>query len=297
MTDDIRPEPTPDPKPVDPTLAGLDPGDLLDLAKAPTAAQAGRFVPPTPEEMDRLIPDYTFLALIGQGGMGAVYKAVQKRLDRIVAVKVLPPELAKEAGFTQRFEREAKALARLSHPNLVAVHDFGLSGEWCYLVMEFVDGANLREVMRTGRLTPPEALAIVPQICSALQYAHDQGVVHRDIKPENILLDQRGRVRIADFGLAKLRQDPDNAGQTLTLSGSVLGTVHYMAPEQVEGCKDVDHRADIYSLGVVFYETRVSARRLPSFEAPWPSTAIPSCSYGWAISMPPCQRPLMLIPS
>ncbi len=137
--------------------------------------------------------------------MGAVYKARQRKLDRLVAVKVLPPDWGKEPAFAERFAREAKMLARLAHPHIVAVHDFGESDGLFYLVMEYVDGASLRHILQEGRLEPDEALAIIPQICDALQYAHEEGVVHRDIKPENILLDSKSRVKIADFGLAKLR--------------------------------------------------------------------------------------------
>src|SRR5262249_10239250 len=144
------------------------------------------------------------LELLGQGGMGAVYKARQPHLDRLVAVKVLSPELGRDPAFAERFTREARALAKLSHPHVVAVYDFGKAGELCYFIMEYVDGANLRQLMAGGRLSPSETLAIVPQICDALQYAHQEGIVHRDIKPENILLDRKGRVKIADFGLARL---------------------------------------------------------------------------------------------
>ncbi|MBU6410982.1 MAG: serine/threonine protein kinase, partial [Verrucomicrobia bacterium] len=164
--------------------------------------------------------------------------------------------------FAERFLREAKTLAKLNHPNIVTVHDFGQVDGYFYLVMEFVDGVNLRELLRGGRLSPKEALAIVPAICEALQYAHDRGIVHRDIKPENILLDKEGKVKIADFGIARLMaaeseeaafKPAASAAPGLT-AASVLGTPKYMAPEQAEKPREVDHRADIYSLGVVFYE-------------------------------------------
>jgi hypothetical protein len=199
--------------------------------------------------------------------MGAVYKARQPKLDRLVAVKILPPDWGKDRGFADRFQREAKALARLSHPQIVGVHDFGEVDGLFYLVMEYVDGANLRHILREGRLQPQEALAIIPQICDALQYAHEEGVVHRDIKPENILLDSKGRVKIADFGLAKLLNRP-RAAFTLTGSQQVMGTLDYMAPEQRLRPQEVDHRADIYSLGVVFYEMLTGELPLGRFEAP-----------------------------
>ncbi len=191
--------------------------------------------------------------------MGIVYKARQRTLDRLVALKVMPPDVARDPGFAERFTREARTLARLQHPNIVAIHDFGTSDGLYFLLMEYVDGANLRQAIRSGALTASQALAIVPQICDALQYAHENGVVHRDVKPENILLDRAGRVRIADFGLAKIVQRTP-VDVTLTRAGQVMGTLHYMAPEQYRTPDAVDHRADIYSLGVVFYEMLVSCQ-------------------------------------
>jgi serine/threonine protein kinase len=180
---------------------------------------------------------------------------------------VLPPESGSDPAFAERFGREARTLARLNHPHIVAVHDFGEAGGLYYLVMEYVDGPNLRAVLQSGRLTPEQALAVVPQVCEALQYAHEEGVVHRDVKPENILLDKRGRVRIADFGLAKLLNRP-RAEFTLTGSRQVMGTLDYMAPEQRHSPLTIDHRADIYSLGVVFYEMLTGALPLGRFAPP-----------------------------
>jgi serine/threonine protein kinase len=225
------------------------------------------FVPPRPEELAQHFPQLEILELIGRGGMGAVYKARQPSLDRFVALKILPPGVAGDAGFAERFTREARSLARLNHPNIVAVYDFGQVAGMPFFLMEFVDGPNLREVERGGKLDPREALLIVPQICQALQFAHDEGIVHRDIKPENILLDKKGRVKIADFGIAKL------VGQTtvdtaLTGAADVVGTVHYMAPEQREQPLTVDHRADIFSLGVVFYELLTGELPIGKFAPP-----------------------------
>jgi serine/threonine protein kinase len=226
--------------------------------------------PPLIGEIDDLQPSFPtleILELLGRGGMGAVYKARQKNLDRLVALKVIPPEAAKDPTFTERFNREARALARLNHPNIVTVYDFGQAGDVYYLLMEYIDGVNLRQAQRAERLAPAEALAIVPQICDALQYAHDQGVVHRDIKPENVLLDRSGRVKIADFGLAKLiGKGPDDF--TLTGTQQVMGTPRYMAPEQIERPSAVDHRADIYSLGVVIYEMLTGELPVGRFPAP-----------------------------
>ncbi|HEX5009147.1 MAG TPA: serine/threonine-protein kinase [Planctomycetota bacterium] len=234
------------------------------------AAPGAGAAPPRPvalpiEEVARRFPQLEILGLVGQGGMGVVYRARQPRLDRVVALKILPPELTADGNFAERFLREARAMARLSHPHIVAVHDFGESEGLCWLIMEYVDGVNLREALRAGTLSPEKALALVPQMCEALQYAHDEGVVHRDIKPENVLLDRQGRVRIADFGLAKLAGRGD---VTLTSERQVFGTPHYMAPEQMEAARDVDHRADIFSLGVVFYEMLTGRLPLGRFEPP-----------------------------
>ena len=250
-------------------LAGLCPACLLAQGLG-TDVGGGRkapFVPPPLEEVAKLFPQLEILGLLGAGGMGAVYKARQPALDRIVALKILPSHNEEGANFAERFNREARALARLSHPNIVAVFEFGQAGALGFFIMEFVDGANLRQFEKAGRLSPREALQIIPQICDALQYAHDEGVVHRDIKPENVLVDRKGRVKIADFGLAKiLGQDAESL--RLTAEGQVMGTPHYMAPEQIEKPLTVDHRADIYSLGVVLYEMLTGDLPLGKFAPP-----------------------------
>jgi predicted Ser/Thr protein kinase len=211
------------------------------------------------------LPQYDGLVPIGQGGMGVVWKARQIQLDRPVAIKLLRPELAADPSFAERFAREARALAKLQHPGIVAVHDYGEVLGLYYLVMEYVEGTDLRTLLERG-VDAEQALAIVPQLCDALQYAHEEGVVHRDIKPENILVDLRGRVRIADFGLAKLRTT-DNSVRA-TSSGRVLGTPHYMAPEQIDRPGEVDHRADIFALGVVIYEMLTGKLPIGRFEPP-----------------------------
>jgi serine/threonine protein kinase len=242
------------------------------LSGAALASEAGSRprtaleIPPI-ESVRAAFPQLEILELVGSGGMGVVYHARQPQLDRHVALKILPQSLGTDPAFAERFNREARFLARLSHPNIVAVHDFGQSHGFCYLLMEFVDGVNLREAMRSGRFSPAEALALIPGICDALQYAHSQGVLHRDIKPENLLLDAHGRVRIVDFGVAKLVGE-DARDITLTVPGARVGTPHYMAPEQVEKPSDVDHRADIYSLGVVLYELLTGELPLGRFAAP-----------------------------
>jgi tRNA A-37 threonylcarbamoyl transferase component Bud32 len=238
-----------------------------------TAAYQGASAAPAVADLAALFPQLEITEFIGQGGMGAVYKARQIKLDRTVAVKILPAEWGRDPAFAERFAREARALARLSHPHIVAVHDFGETGGLFYLVMEFVDGANLRQLLECGRLQPEQALQIVPQVCEALQYAHEEDIVHRDIKPENILLDRRGQVKIADFGLAKLMR-PSAAEFTLTGTRQVMGTLNYMSPEQRTRPQDVDHRADIYSLGVVFYEMLTGQLPLGRFAPPSDTGAV-----------------------
>ena len=238
----------------------------------PTASHSG-FVAPSPEELAQHFPQFEIVEMLGKGGMGAVYKARQPKLDRYVALKILLPDVGKDPAFAERFMREARALAKLNHPSIVAVYEFGEVDGLYYFVMEYVDGVNLRQTIESSGLTPPEALAIVPQICDALQFAHDEGVVHRDIKPENILIDKRGRVKIADFGLAKLLgvdAEDSSVEKPFTLTGThqVMGTLQYMAPEQMKGSSAVDHRADIYSLGVVFYEMLTGELPIGRFEPP-----------------------------
>ena len=287
---------------------GLCPECLMEAGFPTGAAPNGSlpterkaFHPPPPSELAGLFPQLEIVELLGQGGMGAVYKARQKHLDRIVALKILPPGIGADPAFAQRFTREAKALARLNHPGVVTLYESGQVEGLYFFLMEFVDGVTLRYLLQGKRLTPREALAIVPQICDALQYAHDQGIIHRDIKPENILLDRQGRVKVADFGLAKLMQpdtlgnpplpDPSMptpngepgfvgsdrvapAGVALTDPGKVMGTPHYMAPEQREHPTEVDHRADIYSLGVVFYEMLTGELPLGQFQPPSKKAAL-----------------------
>ncbi len=222
-------------------------------ATAAAGSGRGRPEPPTPAELGPLFPQLIIEELLGRGGMGAVYRARQKELDRSVALKVLPVDTGRDPDFAERFRREARALAGLSHPGIVGVHDFGLSGDVYWILMEFVDGITLRELMADGPVVPSQALSIVRQLCDTLAYAHGRGVVHRDIKPENILIDTSGVVRVVDFGLARLL-DQRADELALTMTGQRMGTPHYMAPEQWEDPASVDHRADIYALGVVFYE-------------------------------------------
>jgi len=235
--------------------------------------------PPAVEEIAGKFPQFEILECLGRGGMGVVYKARQKSLNRQVAIKILAPEREHDVRFAGRFAREAELLAKLSHPHIVTIHDFGETAGLYYLVMEFVDGVSLRDLLREGKLEPQQALAIVPEICDALQFAHDHGIVHRDIKPENILLNRFGRVKVADFGLAKLIAGASEiesgqsaptapAAEDLTEAGRTMGTPNYMAPEQTKNPNQVDSRADIYSLGVVFYQMLTGELPGKRIEAP-----------------------------
>lgn len=224
------------------------------------------FHPPAVEDLAILFPQWEILSLIGRGGMGAVYKVRQPELDRIVALKILPAEVASSSGFEERFKREARALAKLHHPNIVMVFDFGQVQGQPYFIMEYVDGMTIRQLEVSGKLSSRQALLIVPQICEALQFAHDAGVVHRDIKPDNILVDKLGHVKIADFGIAKILGADDDPSVPVTQGA--IGTPHYMAPEQMEKPGSVDHRADIFSLGVVFYEMLTGELPLGRFGPP-----------------------------
>jgi hypothetical protein len=218
-----------------------------------------------------IVPGYRLERLVGKGGMGEVHRGVQLSLGRTVAIKVLGSELARDPTFVARFEKEAAALAALSHPNIVSIVDKGKAGATYYLVMEFVDGPSLREVMRSPLLDSPKALRMALEICRAVDYAHGRGVIHRDLKPENILFDEQagGIPKVTDFGLAGF-VDTDSGHQryNVTETHIAMGTVAYMAPEQRLDAKSADGRADIYSLGVILYELLTGEVPVGSFEPP-----------------------------
>ena len=257
------------------SLSGLCPACLMAHAAGEEAVEAAEvrpsrlqhsFQPPKIEELTSHFPHLEILELVGCGGMSAVYKARQKGLDRVVALKILPPEVAETAGGAEQFAREAQTLAQLSHPNIVALYDAGKAGPWCFCLMEFVEGPSLRQYLGDASLSPGETLKTIADICDGLQHAHDRGVVHRDIKPENVLLDRHGRAKIADFGLAKLLRPVGS--QNATASGRIVGTPHYIAPEQIERPGEVDHRADLYSLGVMLYEMLTGELPMGDFDPP-----------------------------
>lgn len=263
------------------------PGCLAREAMEPAAVDSGlaetqegssnsRFQPPSADELDALLPGISIEKLIGHGGMGAVYRGRQISLDRDVAIKILPREIQASQQLGERFQREAQTLAKLHHPNIVAVFDFGQVEGLYYFVMEYVDGVTLRETIQSKTVSPDAALKMIPVICDALQFAHSRGVVHRDIKPENILVDREGQLKIADFGLAKMLNHDGKASKEMELTGTqqVMGTAKYMAPEQMATSKSVDHRADIYSLGVVFYELLTGEAPMGWFQPPSKKVAV-----------------------
>jgi serine/threonine protein kinase len=198
--------------------------------------------------------------------MGVIYRARHPGTGRDLALKILPPALAAEEEFRLRFDREARALAGLSHPNIVRLHDYGVERDLMFLVMEFIDGVTLRQLLRREEVDPPRALAIALDLCKALEFAHKERVIHRDVKPDNVLVDRAGRVKLTDFGLA-IRIDAESARVTQT--NYAVGTPHYMAPEQLEHPEEIDQRVDIYSLGVLLYE--LLTHELPIGRFPLPS--------------------------
>ncbi|HEY1049768.1 MAG TPA: protein kinase [Prosthecobacter sp.] len=220
-----------------------------------TTGGGWRWEPPEPEELQRMLPQFQVECLIGRGGMGAVYRGIQTSLERPVAIKLLPPAIEQQDGaFAERFRNEARLMGRMNHPAIVGVYDFGQTTEGqLYFVMEFVDGSDVqRMIAHEGRLPPEHALAVTAHLCDALGYAHKHGIVHRDIKPSNVLIDSEGRVKVADFGLAKLTTSPLNSG--LTQTGMAMGTPDYVAPETLMYGSEVDGRADIYAVGVMLYQ-------------------------------------------
>jgi serine/threonine protein kinase/tetratricopeptide (TPR) repeat protein len=213
----------------------------------------------------RTLGHYRVAEKIGAGGMGVVYRAHDEHLGREVAIKVLPDEVAEDTDRLARFELEARSVAKLDHPNILAIHDFSTDGRVAYAVTELLDGESMREVVTKGGLTPSKTVEYAQAIADGLAAAHDKGIVHRDLKPENVFLTKDGRIKILDFGLAKLKepdQDLTTKTPTATLEtspGSVIGTVAYMAPEQIHG-QAADHRSDIFALGCMLYEMLTGTR-------------------------------------
>ncbi len=222
------------------------------------------FLPPSAEALSAMLPQYEISHLIASGGMGAVYAGIQRALDRPVAVKILPPDAARDHESIGRFRTEAKAMARLIHPNIPAVYDFDVSSGYCYLVMEFIDGCTVHQLISHKELNPELTFRLVSQVCDALQFAHQRGIVHGDIKPSNLLVTQDGIVKLADFGLAQLT----GAGAAQAESYAPMGTPEYAAPELWQAGAAMDHRADLYSLGCVFYEMLTGSIPQGKFDLP-----------------------------
>jgi len=226
------------------------------------------FRAPELAELAPLFPGYEFEMLIATGGMGAVYRAVQKSLDRIVAIKILPREFSSDAAFCAGFEAEAKAMARLNHLNLVGVYDFGEVNGMPFIIMEYIAGKSLFHSANGNAIDPSEVIRLVAGICEGLAHAHENGILHRDIKPSNILLDSNAQPKIGDFGLARPIETKIQEGE------EIFGTPHYTAPEVVDSPNSVDYRADIFSVGVLLHELLTG--RLPAND-PRPASAISHC--------------------
>lgn len=226
------------------------------------------FIAPEPADLAPLFPGYEIQCLIATGGMGAVYCAVQKSLDRTVALKILPIEFSKDAAFCTGFEAEAKAMARLNHPNLIGVFDFGEVNGMLYIIMEYVPGKSVYHSAYGQAIDPVEVIRLVSGICHGLAHAHENGIIHRDIKPSNILLDLSAQPKIGDFGLARPIEWKIDEG------AEIFGTPHYTAPEVVSSPQSVDYRADIFSVGVMLHELLTS--KLPA-DDPRSASAIIRC--------------------
>jgi serine/threonine protein kinase len=224
------------------------------------SSAAAPFEAPSLETLNALLPAYAFELLIAQGGMGAVYKARQRSLDRDVAVKILPPVFSADATFRKSFETEARAMARMNHPNLISVIDSGDLGDMLYIVMEYVPGKSLYHSAYGMQVDPPQAVELVMGICQGLAHAHDNGILHRDIKPANILLTTKAQPKIGDFGLA-LPTDSDGPGL-------IMGTPGYTAPELMRHPESADRRSDLYAVGVILYELLTGERYRPDSRPP-----------------------------
>ena len=223
------------------------------------------------KDLADLFPEFEFAKRLGAGGMGVVFRARQKSLDRSVAIKILNPKLLGDPEFEERFEREAKAMAMLGHPNIVSIHDFGVRGGYHFLVMEHVEGRDLQKLIRAGALESALAYSIIRQVCDGLHHAHQKGIVHRDIKPGNILVGSDGVAKISDFGLARIASPTADVSLTMTNAG--MGTPAYIAPEQLLDARSCDARSDIFALGVVVYEMLTGST--PSGNFPPPTSRLP----------------------
>jgi len=249
--------------------AGIDPVALLEVGFRPnTEGQGGAEPPLSAEEVGAMLPAYEVRRLIGRGGMGRVFEAIQRDLQRRVAIKVLSPSLTNVPGLTARFRHEARLMASLGHPGVVRVYEAGETAEgYLYYVMEFVDGEDLASRLSRGRLPLEEAVPLIADIAEALEAAHRLGIVHRDIKPANIFLSAQGPPRLGDFGLAVTAGQSEEALR-LTRVGTTVGTVEYSAPEQLSRVQPVSPASDVFSLGVVTYEVLTGELPRGNFDPP-----------------------------
>ena len=223
------------------------------------------FHTPSPEELGNLLPQLDVRRFVARGGMGAVYYAVQRHLEREVALKILPPQVGDE-GFRQRFSMEAKAMARMNHPNLAQLYDFGEADGMLWMAQEWIDGLSFYARYQQGQLSEPEAVALVCQVCDGLAYAHRNGIAHRDVKPENIMWNSDGLVKVTDFGLAQATQTgPSHLREK---EESRFLTQEYAAPEMFDVNAEIDHRVDIFALGVLAYEGLTGERPSGEYKPP-----------------------------
>ena len=246
------------------------------LATPPAEVAAGLVSKAGPSLIGQRIGAFEVQSLLGLGGMGEVYRARDTRLGRDVAIKVLPEAFARDAPSLARFDREARALASLNHPNILGVYDVGTHEGTAFVVTELLEGRTLRDVLAPGALPLRKTVDYATQIANGLAAAHEKGIVHRDLKPANIWVTNDGRVKILDFGLARIVTASSvdvPSGSTMTGAGTVLGTAGYMAPEQVRG-EPADHRADIFSFGVVLYEMLTGRRAFVRDSTPGTLAAI-----------------------
>lgn len=242
--------------------------DSTTLTPNPRRSTKSTWIPPSIQELQRMLPQYEVQAFVARGGMGAVYRGIQKSLGRTVAIKILPPGLDDDGvRFAERFKREARAMASLSHPGIVSVYDAGETPEGLlYFVMEFIEGTDVGQLIANeGKIDPARAMAILAHACDALAFAHSGGIIHRDIKPSNLMIDPHGRVKVADFGLAKAL---NLESQGLTLSDMALGTPDFVAPEALVAGGEVDPRADVYAMGVMLYQMLTGEVPRGRFELP-----------------------------
>lgn len=236
------------------------------------ASLGADYKPPSLEEVQALVPRDKVLGFIGHGGMGTYYQAHQERLDRLVAIKILLADPDSDASLIEGFTREARAMAGLTHSNIIKVYDFGDADSKLFLIMEHVEGKTLEQLLKTRGFGIVEVVKILNQVCDALEYAHSKGVIHRDLRLGNTMLDQHGVAKVGDFGMARLIGE-ELFRHNLVEENQAMGTVDYVAPEQQEGGVEVDSRADIFSLGVMLY--KLATRTLPYGEYVPPSHFMP----------------------